>query len=111
MGPFLYLNGKKFIRVVVDYVSKWIKVISSPTNDAQVFMKMFKNVIFPRFGTPGLVINYGGSHFIFKCFENLLTKYGVRHRNAIPYHPQTSGQVGISNREIKRIIEKNSFHH
>jgi hypothetical protein len=30
----------------------------------------------------------------------------VRHRVAIPYHPQTSGQVEISNKEIKTILEK-----
>ena len=33
----------------------------------------------------------------------LLTRYGVRHRVATPYHPQTSGQVKVSNRELKRI--------
>jgi len=35
-----------------------------------------------------------------------LGKYGVNHKIATPYHPQTSGQVEISNRELKRILEK-----
>ena len=38
--------------------------------------------------------------------EALLKKYGVTHKVATPYHPQTSGQVEISNREIKWILEK-----
>ncbi|XP_075475880.1 uncharacterized protein LOC142514460 [Primulina tabacum] len=37
---------------------------------------------------------------------SLLAKYGVRHKVATPYHPHTSGQVEVSNREIKRILEK-----
>jgi hypothetical protein len=35
-----------------------------------------------------------------------MKKYGITHKVATPYHPQTSGQVEISNREIKRILEK-----
>ena len=35
-----------------------------------------------------------------------MKKYGVTHKVATPYHPQTSGQVEISNREIKWILEK-----
>lgn len=85
-------NGNKYILVVVDYVSKWIEVIASPANDARVVLKMFKNNIFPRFGVPRLVISDGGSHFISKIFEKLLHKYGVRHRVATPYHPQTVGK-------------------
>ena len=30
----------------------------------------------------------------------------MHHRIATPYHPQTSGQVEVSNREIKQILEK-----
>jgi len=30
----------------------------------------------------------------------------VRHKIATPYHPQTSGQVKVSNRQIKAILEK-----
>nr|XP_025676299.1 uncharacterized protein LOC112776367 [Arachis hypogaea] len=36
----------------------------------------------------------------------LLQQYGVCHKVAIPYHPQTSGQAEVSNRELKRIFEK-----
>ena len=35
-----------------------------------------------------------------------MKKYGITHKVAKPYHPQTSGQVEISNREIKRILEE-----
>lgn len=35
-----------------------------------------------------------------------MKKYGITHKVAPPYHPQTSGQVEMSNREIKRILEK-----
>jgi preprotein translocase subunit Sss1 len=30
----------------------------------------------------------------------------ITHKVATPYHPQTSEQVEVSNREIKRILEK-----
>nr|GFA17432.1 reverse transcriptase domain-containing protein [Tanacetum cinerariifolium] len=35
-----------------------------------------------------------------------MTKYGVRHRLTTAYHPQTSGQVEVSNRGLKRILER-----
>ena len=106
MGPFPSSFGNKYILVVLDYVSKWIKVVASPTNDARVVIKLFKHIIIPRLGVPRLVISDGGSHFISKIFEKLLMKYGVLHRVATPYHPQKSGQVEVSNREIKQILKK-----
>lgn len=98
MGPFPSSHGNQYILMAVDYVSKWVEALASPTNDAKVVLKMFKKVIFPRFGIPRVVISDGGSHFFNKVFENLLKKYGVKHKVATPYHPQTSGQVEISNR-------------
>ncbi|XP_057760832.1 uncharacterized protein LOC130981245 [Arachis stenosperma] len=38
--------------------------------------------------------------------QGILERYGVHHKVETPYHPQTSGQVEVSNRELKRILEK-----
>ncbi|GJU25622.1 reverse transcriptase domain-containing protein [Tanacetum coccineum] len=35
-----------------------------------------------------------------------MSKYGVTHRLATAYHSQTSGQVEVSNRGLKRILER-----
>ncbi|GJV82021.1 reverse transcriptase domain-containing protein [Tanacetum coccineum] len=35
-----------------------------------------------------------------------MLKYGVTHRLSTAYHPQTSGQVEVSNRGLKRILER-----
>ncbi|XP_021719446.1 uncharacterized protein LOC110687132 [Chenopodium quinoa] len=105
MGPFPTSFGNKFILVAVDYVSKWVEAVASPTNDAKVVVKLFKKVIFPRFGVPRAVSD-GGSHFAKRSFQSLLEKYGVKHKVSLAYHPQTSDQAEISNREIKMILEK-----
>jgi len=106
MGPFPTSYGNQYILVAVDYVSKWIEAIAAPTNDAKVVTKLFKDFIFPRFGVPRAVISDGGSHFINRTIYALLRKYGVRHKVALAYHPQTNGQVEVSNRHIKEILEK-----
>ena len=48
----------------------------------------------------------GSSHFINGSFRKMLAKYDVNHRIASPYHPQSSGQVELSNREIKVICKR-----
>ncbi|CAM8878006.1 unnamed protein product [Rhodiola kirilowii] len=106
MGLFPSSYGNQYILVAVEYVSKWVEAVASPTCDAKVVKKLFKKTIFPRFGVPRTIISDGGSHFKEKNFEALLRKYGVSHKMATLYHPQTSGQVEISNREIKAILMK-----
>nr|GFB95290.1 reverse transcriptase domain-containing protein [Tanacetum cinerariifolium] len=39
-------------------------------------------------------------------FAKVMSKYGVTHRLATAYHPQTSGQVEVSNRGLKLILER-----
>ncbi|KAM1202952.1 hypothetical protein ACFX2J_018831 [Malus domestica] len=55
---------------------------------------------------PKVLISDGGSHFCNLTIEALLKKYNVTHKVSTPYHPQTSGQAKVSNREIKPILEK-----
>ncbi|KAJ0586830.1 putative nucleotidyltransferase, Ribonuclease H [Helianthus annuus] len=106
MGPFPNSNGFLYILVAVDYVSKWIEAIATRTNDHSVVCKFVQSNIFARFGVPRVIISDGGSHFKNFNFGKLLKRYNVNHRVATPYHPQTSGQVEVSNRQIKEILMK-----
>ncbi|GJY48129.1 reverse transcriptase domain-containing protein [Tanacetum coccineum] len=74
MGPFPSSHGNKYILVAINYLSKWVEAKALPTNDAQV------------------------------VFAKVMSKYGVTHRLTTAYHPQTSGQVEVSNRGLKRIL-------
>jgi hypothetical protein len=106
MGPFPSSFGFLYILLAVDYASKWVEAKATKTNDAKVVSDFVQTNIFSRFGVPRAIISDGGSHFCNRTIEALLKKYGVTHKVSTPYHPQTSGQAEISNREIKNILEK-----
>ncbi|GJY19346.1 reverse transcriptase domain-containing protein [Tanacetum coccineum] len=105
MGAFPSSRGNKYILMAVDYLSKWVKAKALPTNDARVVVKFLKS-LFARFGTPRAIISDRGTHFCNDQFAKVMLKYGVTHRLSTAYHPQTSGQVEVSNRGLKRILER-----
>nr|GEY62499.1 reverse transcriptase domain-containing protein [Tanacetum cinerariifolium] len=105
MGPLLSSRGNKYILVAIDYLSKWVEAKALLTNDARVLCKILKS-LFARFGTPRAIISDRGTHFCNDQFEKVMLKYGVTHRLATAYHPQTNGEVEVSNRGLKRILER-----
>nr|GEU62038.1 reverse transcriptase domain-containing protein [Tanacetum cinerariifolium] len=52
------------------------------------------------------IISDRGTHFCNDQFTRVMIKYRVTHHLATAYHPQTSGQVEVSNRGLKRILER-----
>ena len=58
------------------------------------------------FGAPRTIISDEGSHFSNKVFAKLMSRYGIRHVMGLAYHPQSNGQAEISNRKIKKLLEK-----
>nr|GEZ09438.1 reverse transcriptase domain-containing protein [Tanacetum cinerariifolium] len=105
MGPFPSSKGNKYILVTVDYLSKWVEAKALPTNDARVVVKFLKS-LFSWFGTPKAIISDRGNHFCNDKFSRVMSKYGVTHRLSTAYHPQTSGQVEVTNCGLKRILER-----
>nr|GEV43921.1 reverse transcriptase domain-containing protein [Tanacetum cinerariifolium] len=105
MGPFPSSKGNKYILVAVDYFYKWVEAKALPTNDARVVVKFLKS-LFTRFGTPRAIISDRGTHFCNDQFAKVMLKYGVTYRLSTAYHPQTSGQVEVSNRGLKRILKR-----
>nr|XP_010313151.1 uncharacterized protein K02A2.6-like [Solanum lycopersicum] len=97
MVPFVSSHRMKYILVEVDYVSKWVEAITLPYNEGKSVTAFLKKNIFSIFGTPRVIISDGGSNFCNKLFKGKLEKYGVLHNVVTPYHPQTSGEVEVSN--------------
>ncbi|RDX98106.1 pol, partial [Mucuna pruriens] len=90
IGPFSSSNGYSYILLVVDYISKWVEVIATKTtrtSDAKVV------VDFLKFNVPKALISDQGTYFYNRFVSSLLEKYGLIHRIATPYHPQTNGQA------------------
>ncbi|GAV72429.1 rve domain-containing protein [Cephalotus follicularis] len=106
IGPFLLSFGNEYILVAMDYVSKWVEAHATRTNDHKVVIKFVQSHIFSHFGFPRAIICDGGSHFKHWNVGALLKKHLITHKIATTYHPQTSGQVEVCNRELKRILEK-----
>jgi hypothetical protein len=104
MGPFPKSKKIEYILIAVDYVSKWVEALPCRSADHKSSIRMFKETILLRFGTPRLMISDGGSHFIDKLFEKYLMNHGIQHNVTTPYHPQTSGQAEASNKKIKNIV-------
>nr|GEX14204.1 reverse transcriptase domain-containing protein [Tanacetum cinerariifolium] len=105
MAPFPSSRGNRYILVAVDNLSKWVEAKALPTNDARVVVKFLKS-LFTRFRTPRAIISDCGTHFCNDKFAKVMSKYGATHRLSAAYHPQTSGQVEVSNRGLKRILER-----
>lgn len=106
MGPFSLSFGNLYILFAVDYVSKWVEVVALPTSDAKTMVKFLQKDIFTRFEILKAIISDKGTHFYNKIIATILTKYQIKYKIITTYYPQTNGQVELSNREIKRILEK-----
>ena len=90
----------------MDYVPKWVEAITCPINDANTVVGFIQRNILSRFGAPRTIISDKGSHFENKVFAKIMSRYGIRHVMGLAYHPRSNGQAEISNREIKKILEK-----
>ena len=106
MGPFPPSVGNLYIFLAVDYVSKWVEATACSKNDDNTIVGFLQKNLLSRFGTPKTIISDGGSHFANKEFDRIMSRYGIKHIMSLVYHPQTNGQAEISNREIKKILEK-----
>ncbi|GJW80891.1 reverse transcriptase domain-containing protein [Tanacetum coccineum] len=105
MGPFPQSKGNKYILVPVDYVSKWVKAQTLPTNDARVVVKFLRSLL-ARFGVPKALISDRGTHFCNSQLEKALQRYGMTHKLSMVYHPQSNVQTEVTNKAIKCILER-----
>ncbi|RDX88699.1 Tf2-11, partial [Mucuna pruriens] len=97
MGLFPISNGYSYILLAFP---KWVEARATITNDAKV-VDFLKSNIFYQFGVPKALVSDQGTHFYNRVMSSLLEKYGVVHRIATLYHPQTNDHAEVFNRERK----------
>lgn len=87
MGTFANSYGLKYILVMLDYMSKWVEVVSLAENKGKIVVAFSRKNIFTRFGVLQTIVSDGGSHFCNKIFQAALAKYEVpQHKVVTPYH-------------------------
>ena len=94
MGPFPSSFGNLCI------------LLACPRNDASTVVGFIQRNILSIFRAPRTIISDEGSYFENRVFEKLMSRYGIRHIMGLSYYPQSNGKAEISNREIKKILEK-----
>nr|GEW84424.1 reverse transcriptase [Tanacetum cinerariifolium] len=81
--------------------SKVFKDVKHYFWDDPFLFKISADQVIIRFGTPRAIISDRGTHFCNDQFAKVMQTFGVTHRLATPYHPQTSSQMEVSNRGLK----------
>nr|GEX19430.1 reverse transcriptase domain-containing protein [Tanacetum cinerariifolium] len=66
----------------------------------------YRRMPFGLCNAPSMFQSDRGTHFCNDQFAKVMQKFDVTHRLATSYHPQTSGQVEVSNHGLKRILER-----
>ena len=98
-------NGHKYIVVVIDYFSRWIKAESFGTLKAKKMAKFIEKSLICRYGVPHHIVTDNGVQFQAEIAE-LLQRYGIEHHKSSPYRPWANGAVEAANKNVKQILSK-----
>lgn len=108
MGPFPPGRGNlKFLLVAVDYMTKWVKAKAVSRITTPVCKAFFHEFVVTHFGIPRILITDNGKQFIDTAFEEYLATYLIQHRRSSVAHPQSNGQVEVTNRSLLQNLRKN----
>ncbi len=100
------LGGVKFYVVTVDYFTKWIEVKPVAAISAKDIQRFVSKNIICRFGVPRVIVADNGSQFTDKGLHEFIANLGKKLHFVPVAHPQSNGQVEVSNKTIKDGLEK-----
>lgn len=88
MGEFpRSYNGNKYLLVTIDYVSKFVLMKATRSQDAKAVYTFMENEIILKFGCPRIVLSDNGSAFKSQTFRNLLSRYKIKQQLIANYAP------------------------
>ena len=99
-------QGKKYILVCTDYVTKWVEAKPLARATENTVVNFLFEEIFVIFGVPREIVTDQGAHFTSKLVQEIVAKYKIKHIKSTPYHPQDNGQVESTNNNLEGSITK-----
>nr|GEY68636.1 retrovirus-related Pol polyprotein from transposon 17.6 [Tanacetum cinerariifolium] len=105
IGAVLGKRHEKHFRPI-NYASKTMNDAESNYTTTEKEMLAVVSLMPVSFGPPSIRMPMSLSKIVTRAndkekFHNVMLKYGVTHRLSTAYHPQTSGQVEVSNRGFR----------
>ena len=86
-------RGNKYIICLTNALSKFVVTKAIGDNAALTAVRFLKEDIITKFGTPRCLLTDNGTHFTSALMDALIKQVGAIQLYALPYHPQTNGQV------------------
>ncbi|KAM4808394.1 protein NYNRIN-like [Rhinophrynus dorsalis] len=107
MGPLpTTAKNNRYVLVITDLFSKWVEIFPIKSNTALSTAKILVEQVFTRWGLPATIESDQGTHFTGKVMQTCMEMLGIKQQFHIPYHPESSGQVERTNRQIKTMLKK-----
>ena len=107
--------GRTF-RYLVTFIcraTRWIECVPTEAITAQDVISAFLSGWVQRWGFPVEIITDRGSQFRSREFQDMLTKFGVKHNMTVSYHPQSNGLIesfhSVLKRGLKAYLDRESW--
>ncbi|KAK2997629.1 hypothetical protein RJ639_025207 [Escallonia herrerae] len=95
-----------FVIVAIDYFTKWAEVEALATITEKKCEDFFWRAIVCRFGIPRVLVTDNGKQFDNPTFRTFCTNLVIEQRFTFVAHPQTNGQIEVTNRTLLQGIKK-----
>jgi len=99
-GPISLLSTRahRFILAIIDYFSKWAKVI--PLAEVKIInvVNFLKHHVIHRFGVPRRIIHDNGPQFVSQLFFQFCDKYRIQNVASTAYNPTVNGLAEAFNK-------------
>nr|XP_010319925.1 uncharacterized protein K02A2.6-like [Solanum lycopersicum] len=99
-------NGHMFILVAIDYLTKWVEVVTFKSVTKKVVVDFIHFNIICRFGIPKVIITDNAANLNSHLMQEVCYRFKIEHRNSTPYHPKANGAVEATNKNIKKLLRK-----
>ena len=106
IGPFpVTPRGNRYIMVLTDHFTKYVEVIPTPDQSAEVCAAKVVNEFIARWGCPLSIHSDQGRNFESKIYQEMCQLLDIRKSRTSPRNPRGNGQTERFNRTLIKMIK------